>query len=47
MFMAGKPAPVMDWLKGSDGLKLLSILTRRSSRTRITRPTSPMTIIPS
>ena len=25
VFMAGKPAPVMDWLKGSDGLKLLSI----------------------
>jgi uncharacterized protein len=23
--MAGKPAPVMGWLKGSDGLKLLSI----------------------
>src|SRR6478609_8147487 len=25
VFMAGKPAPVMGWLKGSDGLKLLSI----------------------
>jgi TRAP transporter TAXI family solute receptor len=25
VFMAGKPAPVMDWLKGSDGLKLLAI----------------------
>jgi uncharacterized protein len=25
VFMAGKPAPVMEWLKGSDGLKLLAI----------------------
>ena len=47
VFMAGKPAPVMAWLKGSDGLKLLSIPYAKSSRTRITRPTSPMTTIPS
>ncbi len=25
VFMAGKPAPVMEWLKGSEGLKLLAI----------------------
>ena len=45
VFMAGKPAPVMAWLKGS-GLKVLPIPYARFSRTPITRPPSPMTTIP-